>query len=133
MGAPSLVSRLLRDRAGILIFGFGFEDLSQLPHPSTALRAGSVAKNATSAPSQQAKKRACWEPWGGAPQSFGRRENKLQFKVKDKEYFLAFVEQERRWYVFAPTAQGVYRIPVYVDPVKYERAGVLGTETTLSS
>jgi hypothetical protein len=46
---------------------------------------------------------------------------KLQFQVKDKDYFLAFVEDERRWYVFAPTAQGVHRIPVYVDAVKYER------------
>src|SRR5439155_17907145 len=33
---------------------------------------------------------------------------KLQFKVKGKDYFLAFVEDERRWYVFAPTAQGVH-------------------------
>ena len=57
----------------------------------------------------------------------------LQFQIKGQDYFLAFVEQERRWYVFAPTAQGVHRIPVYVDAVKYEKAGVLGTETTLSS
>jgi len=57
----------------------------------------------------------------------------LQFKVKDQDYFLAFAEQEKRFYVFAPTAQGVHRIPVYVDAVKYERAGVLGAETTLSS
>jgi hypothetical protein len=59
--------------------------------------------------------------------------NTLQFKIKDQDYFLAFVEQERRWYVFAPTAQGVHRIPVYVDPVKYERPGILETETSLSS
>jgi len=32
-----------------------------------------------------------------------------------------------------PTEQGVHRIPVYVDAVKYERPGMLGTETTLSS
>jgi len=59
--------------------------------------------------------------------------NKLQFKIKDQDYFLAFVEQEKRWYVVVPTEQGVHRIPVYVDAVKYERPGMLGTETTLSS
>jgi hypothetical protein len=42
------------------------------------------------------------------------------------------VEQEKRWYVFSPTPQGIHRIPVYVM-MKYEKPGVLGTETTLSS
>ena len=59
--------------------------------------------------------------------------NKLQFKIKDQDYFLAFVEQEKRWYVFAPTSEGVNRIPVYVDAVKYQKAGILETETSLSS
>ena len=59
--------------------------------------------------------------------------NKLQFQIKGKDYFLAFVEDEKRWYVFAPTAQGVHRIPVYVDAAKYEKSGMLGIETTLSS
>ena len=58
--------------------------------------------------------------------------NELQFQIKGKDYFLAFVEDERRWYVFAPMAQGMQRIPVYVDAVKYEKAGMLGTETTPS-
>jgi hypothetical protein len=57
----------------------------------------------------------------------------LQFQIKEKEYFLAFVEDEKRWYVFAPTAEGMQRIPVYLDQVKYDKAGLLGTETTLSS
>jgi hypothetical protein len=57
----------------------------------------------------------------------------LQFNIKDQDYFLAFVEQEKRFYVFAPTAQGVHRIPVYVDAVKYEKPGTLGIETSLSS
>jgi hypothetical protein len=57
----------------------------------------------------------------------------LQFKVKGQDYFLAFVEQERRWYVFAPTAQGLHRIPVYVDAEKYGSLAVLESETTLSS
>jgi hypothetical protein len=59
--------------------------------------------------------------------------DELQFRIKDQDYFLAFVEQEKRWYVFAPTAQGVHRIPVYVDAVNYEKSGMLGTETTVSS
>jgi hypothetical protein len=59
--------------------------------------------------------------------------NELQFKIKDQDYFLAFVEQEKCWYVFSPTAQGLNRIPVYVDQVKYEKPGLLGAETTLSS
>ncbi len=57
----------------------------------------------------------------------------MQFQIKGQDYFLAFVEQEKRWYLFAPTAQGINRIPVYVDAVKYEKPGVLGTEMTLSS
>ena len=39
----------------------------------------------------------------------------MQFEVNGQAYFLAFVEDERSWYVFAPTAAGVRRIPVYVD------------------
>ena len=58
---------------------------------------------------------------------------KLQFRIKDQDYFLAFVEQEKRWYVIAPTPEGVRRIPVYVDAVKYEKPGALKTETHLSS
>jgi hypothetical protein len=56
----------------------------------------------------------------------------LQFQIKGQDFFLAFVEQEKRWYVFSATAQGINRIPVYVDAVKYEREGILETETTLS-
>jgi len=47
--------------------------------------------------------------------------NELQFRIKGQDYFLAFVEQEKRWYLFAPTPTGVHRIPVYVDAPKYER------------
>jgi hypothetical protein len=57
----------------------------------------------------------------------------LQFQIKGQDYFLAFVEQEKRWYVFSPTAQGINRIPVYVDAVQYERAGILDVNTSLSS
>jgi hypothetical protein len=41
--------------------------------------------------------------------------SKLQFEVNGQNYFLAFVEAEHSWYVFAPTTTGVNRIPVYVD------------------
>jgi hypothetical protein len=47
----------------------------------------------------------------------------LQFQVKGKDYFLAFVEDEKRWYLFSPTPQGVERILVYVDGLEYERRG----------
>jgi hypothetical protein len=47
--------------------------------------------------------------------------NQLQFQVKGQEYFLAFVEDERRWYVFCGNALGMQRIPVYVDAATYER------------
>ena len=48
----------------------------------------------------------------------------MQFKVNEQDYFLNFVEDERRWYVFAPTLTGVRRIPIYVDVPKYERFGM---------
>ena len=57
----------------------------------------------------------------------------MQFNIKGQDYLLAFVEQERRWYVFAPTAQGVHRIPVYVDAEKYGNLAMLENETTLAS
>jgi hypothetical protein len=57
----------------------------------------------------------------------------VQFQIKGQDYFLAFVEQEKRWYVIAPTPEGVHRIPVYVDAVKWGTQISLGTETTLSS
>ena len=57
----------------------------------------------------------------------------MQFQIKGQDYFLAFVEQEKRWCVFAPTPEGVHRIPVYVDAVTHERMGALDISTSLSS
>jgi hypothetical protein len=57
----------------------------------------------------------------------------LQFQIKGKDYFLAFVEQEKRWYVFSPSAQGVERTLVYVDAATYEKPGILGSGMNLSS
>ena len=39
----------------------------------------------------------------------------MQFQVKGQEYFLTFAEDERRWYVVAPSPTGLQRLPVYVD------------------
>ena len=39
----------------------------------------------------------------------------MQFEINGQEYFLAYAEEEHRWYVVHPTAQGMHRIPVYVD------------------
>jgi hypothetical protein len=50
---------------------------------------------------------------------------KLQFEINGRDYFLNFSDDELRWYVFAPTATGLNRIPVYVDAPKYERTGIL--------
>jgi hypothetical protein len=44
--------------------------------------------------------------------------------VNGQDYFLNFVEDEGRWYIFAPTLTGVRRIPIYVDVPKYERFGL---------
>ena len=55
----------------------------------------------------------------------------MRFQVKGQEYFLAFVEDERRWYVFAPRLDGVQRIPVYVDAPRYDAA--IGAAVALSS
>ena len=46
----------------------------------------------------------------------------MQFQVKGQEYFLAFVEDEKGWFLFSPTAEGLLRTPVYVDAPKYGRA-----------
>ena len=48
----------------------------------------------------------------------------MQFEVNGTQYFLTFVEDERRWYVFSPTVSGVRRIPVYVDGRARERQSV---------
>jgi hypothetical protein len=51
----------------------------------------------------------------------------LEFEVNGQTYFLAFVQEERRWYLFAPTQAGVQRIPVYVDAAEYGRPALLTT------
>ena len=48
----------------------------------------------------------------------------MQFEVNGQDYFLNFVEDERRWFVLIPTETGLARIPVYVDVQNYERIGL---------
>ena len=44
----------------------------------------------------------------------------MQFEVNGEDYFLNFVEDERRWFVFVPSPTGLQRIPVYIDASDYE-------------
>jgi len=48
----------------------------------------------------------------------------LQFEVDGQDYFLNFVQDQRRWFVLVPTQTGVTRIPVYVDVENYEPTGL---------
>jgi len=47
----------------------------------------------------------------------------MQFEVNGQAYFLHFVDDEGRWYVFEPSDTGIQRIPVYVDAQKWDRVG----------
>jgi len=60
--------------------------------------------------------------------------SELNFQVKGQDYFLGFVESERRWYLFAPNERGVERFPVYVDAPNYDRFAIMKeTSNDLSS
>ena len=39
----------------------------------------------------------------------------MQFEIRGQPYFLSFVAEEGRWFVFTPTSKGVQRIPVVDD------------------
>ena len=58
---------------------------------------------------------------------------KLQFEINGKQYFLAFVEEERRWYVFSPSQQGIQRWPVYVDAPAADKVAIGEPKATISS
>ena len=57
----------------------------------------------------------------------------MQFEVKGKQYFLAFVEDERRWFVFSPSPQGIQRWPVYVDGPAAEKVALVEPKATISN
>jgi len=44
----------------------------------------------------------------------------VQFEVNDQTYFVDFVPDEGRWYVFSPTDQGMIKIPVAMDEAPFE-------------
>jgi hypothetical protein len=50
----------------------------------------------------------------------------LRFEVKGQEFFLAFVEDEKKLYLFAPTPTGIHRMPVYVDAAKWKVEDLAG-------
>jgi len=49
----------------------------------------------------------------------------LDFQVNNETYFIDLADEEGKWLVFAQTATGVRRIPVYVDAPAAEDAPVL--------
>ena len=57
---------------------------------------------------------------GGTPALRIRRRYSLEFEVNNQSYFLNYVEDEGRWYVFRPTGSGVIRIPVEMEAVHSE-------------
>lgn len=51
----------------------------------------------------------------------------MQFQVNGQDYYLKFVEDENRFYVFRATENGIDRFPVYVDAAKKEFNGIADT------
>ena len=47
----------------------------------------------------------------------------MQFEVNDQWYVMNFIPEEGRWYVLAPTENGVVRIPVAGDEPLYDTFG----------
>jgi hypothetical protein len=45
---------------------------------------------------------------------------KMQFQINGQDYYLKFVEDENRLYVFRATAEGIERFPVYDDASRQE-------------
>jgi hypothetical protein len=58
----------------------------------------------------------------------GSREATLQFEVNDQMYFVNFVPDEGRWYVFTPSEEGMIRIPVAMDAAPFENFAVAPEE-----
>ena len=44
----------------------------------------------------------------------------MQFEIENQTYFLNFVPDEGRWYVFSPTEDGMIKIPVAMDAPPFE-------------
>ena len=52
----------------------------------------------------------------------------MQFEVNDQMYFVNFIPDEGRWYVFSPTDDGMIRIPVAMDAAPFENFTVAPEE-----
>ncbi len=57
----------------------------------------------------------------------------MQFHVKGQDYFLEYIDEEHNWFVFTQGADGLQRIPVYVDGKKARGASARKLSTKLSS
>jgi hypothetical protein len=49
----------------------------------------------------------------------------LHFEVKDQPYFLNFVPEQGRWFLFQPTPSGIQAIPVVTDEAPLVIPGAL--------
>ena len=56
----------------------------------------------------------------------------MQFEINDQSYFLNYVEDEGRWYVFQPTGSGVIRIPVEMEAIHSEHFALWRSSLVLS-
>ncbi len=55
----------------------------------------------------------------------------MQFEVNGHPYYLHFVDDEERWYVFEPSITGLQRIPIYVDATKWDRIGMPSNQSKI--
>ena len=54
----------------------------------------------------------------------------MQFEIENQTYFLNFVPDEGRWYVFSPTEDGMIKIPVAMDAPLFENFAFAPEEET---
>jgi hypothetical protein len=53
-----------------------------------------------------------------------KEESELRFEVNGQMFFVNFVSEEGRWFCFAPTAEGMQKIPVSMDASPFEAFAV---------
>ena len=58
----------------------------------------------------------------------GEEIKSVQFEVNDQMYFVNFVADEGRWYVFSPTDEGMIKIPVSMDAAPFENFAIAPEE-----
>ena len=57
--------------------------------------------------------------------SFWAKGEMMQFEINGKQYFLNFVEQQGRWFLFTPARDGFEAIPIVDDDAVLLKAGTL--------